>query len=614
MSIQPRFACGAGFSSALVACVAVLFNGVSGMNRTAGAGTVRYVALNGSDEASGAARAPFRTISKALSGAGPGDTVHIRAGVYTEHVVVQVSGKPGEPILIEGERGKDGEWRTIVDTSVPIHVEWLPAPEIGKGVYKAPYPGFEPHQMLVDGKFIPRIWDDHMADGLGFKKLAYPPDQAKEPYSRKTQVKFWDTVGAMFGFKDGKVYLRFRNYDDPNTKDLRAAPAGGGIHVENRSYIILHDLMVRGGEYCVLFRGPRASHNVIERCRLLNGSKRVMIDNGASHNVVRNNEMTIDFYSDACRTGAWGTSQQPVPYDLALKVHFYRQYKMFFGPNATSDYGIRLYRVGPGNEVCENRVYKGGQGISVHHGTDVRVHGNTVYGFSSIGIICTLNRVANVQVYDNIVYDCNINLRIHHVNEPRQTAPRTLYVYRNRFYQNPGVGSHIYFHYWQKNDREDYLHPHVYIYHNSFAGGQRGISISGYADECGGLPNAVVLNNVVSSAVAVYAAIPFIAAEGMWKVLDFNWLGGGLKTKNPGHDYTQAPWYGDHNIYAKDRKVWDDSKMPDFTLPPGHPARNAGTDLSKPFVINGKTFEPLPGMEPGYFKGDRPDLGAVQSK
>lgn len=120
------------------------------------------------------------------------------------------------------------------------------------------------------------------------------------------EIKCWDTMGAMFGTRDGSVFLRFRHGDDPKKKKLRAAPAGGGVQIENKSHIVLRDLMIRGGENCVLITGPKAAHNVVERCRLLNGAKRVRLTEGAAHNTVRNSEMTIDFYAEKCQTGAWG--------------------------------------------------------------------------------------------------------------------------------------------------------------------------------------------------------------------------------------------------------------------------------------------------------------------
>ncbi|HRU04285.1 MAG TPA: hypothetical protein P5137_00760 [Candidatus Brocadiia bacterium] len=58
--------------------------------------------------------------------------------------------------------------------------------------------------------------------------------------------------------------------------------------------------------------------------------------------------------------------------------------------------------------------------------------------------------------------------------------------------------------------------------------------------------------------------------------------------------------------------MWPDGPIPDFKLPPDSPARTAGLDLSRPFKAGGHDFDPLPGMEPGYFKGAKPNIGAVQ--
>ena len=569
---------------------------------------VLHVATTGSDDASGRSDAPFATIASALRKAQPGDTIQVHVGIYVGRVLVPVSGASDSPIVIRGERGEHGEWLTIIDSSAPLEAEWQPAPEVGEGVYKTPFPGYEPRQMLVDGKFIPRIWQDHMADGSGFEALAFPPDHVIQTDYFKQEVKYWDTMGAMFGTRDGLVYLRFRDRDDPNEKQLRAAPAGGGVHIEDQSYIVLRDLMIRGGENCVLITGPKATHNVVENCCLLNGAMRVRVTNGAAHNTIRENEMTIEFYAKTCQTGAWGYAPKDgkIPYELRLKQQFYRSYKLFFGPNSTSDYGVRLYRAGPGNEVCHNYVHRGGQGISVNHARDVRVHHNKVHGFSSIGIICTLDHVQDVRIYENLVYDSNINLRIHHVNERNQTIPRSLYVYRNRFWNKPGVGSHIYFHYNKEPVIPEDGHARVFIYHNTFAGAGRGLSVSGWADELGGLRETVVVNNVFSTGVSLYAAQPFIAGAEMMGVVDYNWLGGGFKTSHPGHDYTKAPWYGEHNVFRKGETLWDASEMPEFRLPSESLAHRAGVDLSRTAELRGRRFGPLPGME----SGPVPHLGA----
>jgi len=489
---------------------------------------VIHVANTGVDTNPGTNEAPMHSIGLALIRAKPGDTVRIHPGTYRERIAPEVSGEPKRPITVRGQRDQDGKWLTHIDGTVPFRGPWEPAPEIGTGVYRAKQPGFEPHHMQIAGRFIPRVWPNLMRDGTGFEKLAYAARHTEKTTYLQADVAFWDTPGAAFGCSDGTVYLRFRDGRDPASEQIAAAPADGGIHIENQSCLVFRDLAVHGGEICVCIQGPNATDNVIEHCRLTNGNQRVFITDSAARNCIRHNEITIDFYSDTCRTGAWGCGRtgDDVPYELRLKEHFYNLYKHVFGPHSTSDYGVRIVNAGPDNTVFANHVFGGGQGISVYGAEDTSIYRNTVHGFSSLGLICTLNRVVNARLFDNVVYDCNINLRIHHVNEPRQSEPRSLYVYRNRFWQKPGVGTHIYFHYWKENDADPYLHPDIFIYHNSFAGGLSGLSVSGYADECGGLPRCVVVNNVLSSGMNLRVSMPFIANDGMFRFFDCNWLGG----------------------------------------------------------------------------------------
>ncbi len=76
-----------------------------------------YVATNVSDENPGSEAKPFRTVAKGADVARAGDTILVRGGVYSEHVVMRFSGQEGKPIVLKnypdekpviqpGERGK----------------------------------------------------------------------------------------------------------------------------------------------------------------------------------------------------------------------------------------------------------------------------------------------------------------------------------------------------------------------------------------------------------------------------------------------------------------------------------------------------------------------------
>ena len=193
-----------------------------------------HVSRDGDDANPGAAGRPFRTIQEAVNAAGPGDTVRVGPGIYRETVVVRRSGEAGRPIAIEGTRGPDGEWLCVVDRSRPVG-EWVPAPEIGLGVYKTTSLKFHPFSMTLDDKQLARVRDDFMKSGKGFEWLALPADtpcgdemNGFDPRQRPF-VKFWDAIEALYAYKDGVTYIRFRNGDDPNGMKLKAAPAAGGV-------------------------------------------------------------------------------------------------------------------------------------------------------------------------------------------------------------------------------------------------------------------------------------------------------------------------------------------------------------------------------------------------
>ena len=65
-----------------------------------------YVATNGSDENPGSEAKPFRTIQRAASVVRAGDTILVRGGVYSEHVVMRFSGQEGKPIVLKNHPGE----------------------------------------------------------------------------------------------------------------------------------------------------------------------------------------------------------------------------------------------------------------------------------------------------------------------------------------------------------------------------------------------------------------------------------------------------------------------------------------------------------------------------
>lgn len=72
-------------------------------------GQVYWVTPEGDDTNWGSEEKPFRTIQKAVSKTAPGDVVYIRAGLYTESIVITHSGQDDQPIILSCAPGALGK-------------------------------------------------------------------------------------------------------------------------------------------------------------------------------------------------------------------------------------------------------------------------------------------------------------------------------------------------------------------------------------------------------------------------------------------------------------------------------------------------------------------------
>jgi chitodextrinase len=77
----------------------------------------RYVSLSGNDASAGTLAAPFRTVTHAATVALPGDTIHVRGGVYSERVKIYSKGTASARITF---KPYSGEKVTFDGTTVPV--------------------------------------------------------------------------------------------------------------------------------------------------------------------------------------------------------------------------------------------------------------------------------------------------------------------------------------------------------------------------------------------------------------------------------------------------------------------------------------------------------------
>jgi hypothetical protein len=576
---------------------------VASFNSTAAAATY-YVSPSGSDTNPGSSAQPWRNIQKAANSVAAGDTVMVKAGTYYERVQINVNGTASQPITFQGERGTNGEWLTIIDGGNPV-TGWAPAPEVGSGVYKTTSIGYEPYAMTVDDKTIWRINTSSMngkdlenARGTGFDALARPAN-AIIRYPGSPDITYWDGVEALFGFRNGVTYIRFRNGDNPSAKNIRSSPGpeseysfpfGAGVQIHDKSYIKIKGFWIRAARNAVLISGGSARNNIIEENYLTNGNARVCIYGGASYNHIRNNEMKMNGLSKFQPGGGADG------YAGWIMYHLYHENKFIVGATAEDDHNINIWDRGNSNEIYSNHIWEGIVGIRLWDETSGnKIYSNKIHNHSGQGF--EIYR-ASAAIYDNLVHDNKYNMRLFNL----QDGYRRLDIYRNRFHNPRGMSDHVFFNAWSWINKDS--EAEIYFYQNSISGGREALLMADF-NQGYGMPKTYIVNNIISAESAFNAQTTLQEKKDIG-LFDCNWLGGGA--------IGYRKWYGSSNVIAWNRKVWNDATLPDFALPAGSDARNAGIDLSKPFTIDGKTYVALPGMTAGYFSGSKPDLGALQSQ
>lgn len=577
------------------------------LNAVGSTGTVRYVSTNGADSATGTEDFPFRTIQKAADVSVPGDRIIVTQGVYNEFLTIKNSGTFHAPIVFEGQRGPGGEYKTIIDPSVPV-TGWKLAPEIGVGVYKTTRIGFDPKEITVDNKRIGRINNSHMQNGTGFEYLTKRSDAQVFLPDLKISVFYWDGVEALYGFLDGVTYIRFRDSDNPNKKNIKAAPIGNAITLSNKTYITIKNFLIRGARIAVKIAGNQSLYNIIENNYLMNGGSRIRLYNGAAYNVIRNNELTMNYLgSNFLGAGSGGEE-----YAHFIKRHVYKEFKHTVSGNSTSDdVGIAIVNAGSNNEIYNNHIFGGLRGITGWVGnTDnptkgLKIHDNIIHNMSSVGIT-SYKGMLDSEYYDNLIYDCNINIRLHEVVQPADLG-RRVFIYKNRFWNPRGVGYHFYASSSTIMNPDKY--PEYYIFHNSFSGGAVFMGIMNNVTKSGGMPNTHIINNIISSRHSYSAGLISLVKENQFGIFDYNWIGGVYPK-----DISLA-LFSDNNIFENGEYFWDPDKVPDFNVWKNRVSVvNSGLALSSPRIFNGSTFNTLPGMQEGYFSGAGPSLGAIQFK
>ena len=595
-----------------------------------------YVSSQANNSGDGSLERPFNKIQQAANNARAGDEINILKGVYYENVKVFKPGASGRPIIFKGETDAQGNQLTIVDGSKKMNgngesgLVWKQDNSFTGGAVYYHTQNTEPWTLVMaqnDSTYdIPKLVNKskpfnpegrHSSSKYnGRKILNFSANYLSQTIymddknNKGIAVNYWDGIEAVYYYdKDQKrVYLRFGDDRDPNGKMIRYATEASFL-IDNQPYITIQDLKIRGGVSGVEINGKEAHHNKVENCYLTNGQQRILVVNGASNNEIANNTMRMqgvlpsDVNEPSFVGGAWSGGQD---YRHAVKEHIYDVYKYEIGTGTSSpneDCGVdmvgegapdgkKYQSAGNGNKIYGNDIAESLSAVEIKNVQDIEVYDNIIRNMSSMAVKVR-EPFTNIKIYDNLFYDVNFLTRLQEMQEEGQ---REVFFYRNRLWNEPGVGDRIvYAHFNRKRagvpEGGTFTEnkSRVYIYHNSFSGGGHDLGASDKIK----LTGWYIINNVFSTKKGPQDKIKSLGKY------DYNWVGGT-------GDFNGQSWYGSHNIRGNG-PVWSNTSLPDFQLPEESTAIGAALDLSKT-KINGRI---LPGFEEGYYNGP-PDMGAIE--
>ena len=512
-----------------------------------------------------------------------GDELMFQEGLHYGQITI-----PCDGVLIWGEPG------AILDGTQVINSGWQLAKNSdgfgnldGSGTWRAAAPDWVWMLLDAEGNTIFRIDNDYVGvkEPNNFYMSAFEamavPNGARPPVDYGYD--WWNGIEALSAWSGGYIYCRYRDGRRPESmrwsgghNDHREPPTEDGsvIYMRGRRNITISGLHVRG---CVDGIAVRDSTGVrIEECKFTSFDFGTRVHGDCDDVKVVRSDFNSKLYGTTIHTPISKICLTPV-YPPEREIAW-RQYTMgkFFHDESDSTHlaALAIYngwddatgtvyrpkRI----EFAYNHVSCGQFGTDLFGGDGIDIHHNHVHNMIDIPFQ-RQDGARNIKIHDNLTHEIGYELLRWH--KPEQEAGDN-YIYNNRASDIAQVGDFMAFTGYASPTPVSKLR--LWIYHNSLAGGNSTAQIAGVSS----MPDVNWINN----------AMP-LGLDGPRGVFANNYTGAA---------------------------IWNtDQVEKDFEIPDGHAAKEGGIDISKQFVVNGKTYGPLPGFEPGYFTGSAPDQGWI---
>ncbi len=512
-------------------------------------------------------------IGPALDRAPSGSVIRLRKGIYREIITIT------KQVSLLGDEG------AIVDPSEPFRSKWEPAGTYGAGVYRAAVDR-TPTALFLNGQVLAQV------DPQRRESSREGPWHWKRLLAAGTPRTGFRMIRGLWLYlrEERAVLVHLEGDADPSRRNWSAVwTESPAVSIRKTQDVLVSGLTVAHGSSGVAITDgcQRCS---LTHCRIgpwdRNG---VMVRNGAAASLVENNEVFRGSYEDM----APQTELTPEGV-LAVSRDWYEIWQLHKLTGFYDRVGISLTLSGSGNRLHANHVHDVFDGIDLGEGEIESLDAPVPDSSHDRAAEISGNLIERTGDSGMEVGGPAVNVRIHH-NTLRRThgglrykLPRIgpVFIYQNVLVEGSP------FNIWYSMDASP---AEGYVYHNTVVGGQIGLLYHHWPKHHDiGTPHWHYLNNL------------FVTREGAFLTRD---------TRIP----VNFTW--DYNVVAGDNKPFPQDQAKDrhsryveqVNLAPGFPPRpvpggpatEAGLDLSTYFH-----GQPLPGCEPGYFKGKSPDAGA----